>query len=164
MENTKRNSLIIYGAKLVLRNFAGRQTKYTNGARTFGVLIDPETAGKMVEEGWNVKYFQPKNEGEDPIPWISVSVNYNNIPPNIILISSSGKTRLSEDNVDMLDWAQLSNVDVSINPRRWINDAGKTCIKAYLKSMYATVYEDELDLKYAEINGMDSSELEEDPF
>lgn len=164
MENTKRNVLVIYGAKLVLRNFAGRQTKYTNGSRTFGVLIDPSTANKMAEEGWNIKYFQPKNEGEGPVPWINVAVNYNNIPPNIILISSGGKTRLSEDKIDMLDWAQLSNIDVSINPRKWVNDAGKTCIKAYLKSMYATVYEDELDIKYSEINGFNSCELDGCPF
>jgi hypothetical protein len=51
----------------------------------------------------------------------------------------------------MLDWADITNVDMIIRPFSW-EVQGKTGIKAYLKSIFVTIQEDALEIKYSEIS------------
>jgi hypothetical protein len=67
------------------------------------------------------------------------------------LITSRGRTNLGEDAVEMLDWADILNVDLIVRPYEW-NVNGKTGIKAYLQSIYVTIQEDALEQKYSELN------------
>lgn len=153
-------NLIIENAEIRFRNFTGAQGQYNRkGDRNFCVLIDPAVAPAMEEDGWNIKFLKPRIDKETgqqvdpdevPRPYIQVSVNFDNRPPNIFMISSRGRTRLGEDEVMVLDFAELKSVDLTINPYPWEVD-GKRGIKAYLKSLYATIEEDALDLKYSDV-------------
>lgn len=143
----------IEGARIVFRNFAGREGQYNReGDRNFAVLLDdPKIEKEMKREGWNVKYLTPRDETEKEQPYVQVSVNYKGRPPKIVLLSNRGgrqvRTDLGEEEVEILDWIEIANVDLILNPYEW-SVSGKTGIKAYLKSMFVTMDEDELDQKY----------------
>lgn len=150
------NNIIIQGARLVFRNFSGKEGKFNPaGNRNFCVLLDPDLADKMQSDGWNVRWLNPRDEDESPQGYIQVTVSFKNRPPKIFLVTSHGKTRMEEDSVDILDWAEIANADLKIRPYEW-EVTGKKGIKAYCDSLFVTIVEDELDFKYS--NTPDSAE------
>jgi len=83
--------------------------------------------------------------------YLPVSVNFKGRPPRIVLITSRGRTNLDESTVEMLDWADIINVDLIIRPYEWtVNN--KSGVKAYLQSIYATIDEDPLEVKYNQLD------------
>lgn len=146
------NTVMIENARIVFRNFKGAEGQYNReGDRNFSILLDPEVAENLDRAGWNVKYLKVREdaeEGTEPQPYITVSVNFKGKPPRIIMISSRGRTDIGEDECELIDYADIRTVDIMLNPYHW-NVGEKSGIKAYLKSMYVTIEEDALDLKYA---------------
>jgi hypothetical protein len=107
-------------------------------------------AHRLEADGWNVRWLDPKEEGDERQAYLQVAVSYGVMPPQIILISSRGKTLLSEESVNILDWADIKAVDLILRPYNWdVN--GKSGVKAYVKSMYVTIHEDEFAAKYYDV-------------
>lgn len=146
-------NLIIENARILFRNFSGNEGQFNReGDRNFCLPLEPDVAQQMIEDGWNVKFLKPREEDDEPQAYIQVAVNYKyaNKAPKIYMITSRGRTQVDEDMVNILDWADFANIDLIVNPSRWeVN--GKTGIKAYLKTLYVTIMEDELDQKYADV-------------
>lgn len=145
--------LEIENATIIFKNFSGAETQYNRkGNRNFHVIIDgEENADRLMGEGWNIKKRPPRDGEGDPICTMQVTVRFDILPPQIYLVSerTGKKTLLDEESVELLDYADISNVDLIIRPRAWeVN--GKEGIKAYLKTMYVTVREDRFAEKYAE--------------
>jgi hypothetical protein len=147
------NTVLMEGVRIIFRNFAGKEGQFNReGDRNFAVLLDERVAVTMAEDGWNVKWLKPREEDEveEPQAYLPVSLNFKGRPPRIVLITSRGRTHLDESSVEMLDWADIINVDLIVRPYEW-NVNGKTGIKAYLQSIYVTIEEDPLELKYSEL-------------
>lgn len=144
-------NITFMNARIVFRNFEGKEGQYNReGDRNFCLILAEDEAQQMLADGWNIKYLRAREEGESPQAYVQVSVSFKNRPPRMVLITSRGRTNIPEDQLHILDWIEIANVDLIINPYSWAV-SGKTGIKAYLKSFFVTMAEDELEQKYAEI-------------
>lgn len=142
-------TFMVEDAQLIFRNFSGKEGQYNReGDRNFAVILTPDVAEQMLADGWNVRYLQARDEGEVDTPYISVAVNFNNRPPRVVMITSTARTNLNEDTVEVLDWTDIRICDLIARGYEWSVN-GKTGIKAYLQSLFVTIEEDALERKYA---------------
>lgn len=139
--------------RIGFRNFEGREGQYNKaGERSFAVFLNRQTAEAMAADGWNVKFPKdnPNNIDPDQEPrdaYLQVSVGFEFYPANVILVSNGNPTRLSEEEVLMLDWAEIESVDLVLRPYEWAVNRNSG-IKAYLKSGYFTIVSDPFAAKY----------------
>lgn len=131
--------LQIDDCRIIFRNFSGTPSKYNRaGDRNFAVIIpDEETANELVAKGWNVRVKPPRDEEEDPFRYLPVKVKFNEHPPVVYLRTGSKKTRLDEENVDILDSVDILSVDLDVRPYDWEMD-GKKGRSAYLTAICVT--------------------------
>lgn len=141
----------IENALLFKKNFSGEEGMYNaKGRRNFCVVIpDTEMANKLRADGWKVFDLRPQEEGEEPTPAMQITVRFDPIPPQIVVVTSKARTFYSEDMVGSLDWASFAQVDIVVQEYNW-NVNGKTGKSAYLKTMRAVLDEDFLQQKYAD--------------
>lgn len=146
------SNISIENARIMFRNFSGEERQYNRaGDRNFCVMIDDDLAPKLINDGWSVKYLKPREGSDDsPQAYLQVKVSFGNIPPRIIMVTSHSRKELTDDNVGMLDWAELERVDLIIRPYNWeVN--GRSGVKAYLKSGYFKIVEDEFAARYEDL-------------
>lgn len=148
--------VLMEGVRLIFRNFRGEGGKFNQeGSRNFGVVLpNDDVAERMLADGWNVKYLDPREDDEDQVrvPWLQVKVGYGKgRPPKIVQITSRGKTHLTEETIDGLDWAEILNIDLIVRPY-FYDVSGRQGISAYVQSMFVTIEEDALEAKYADLD------------
>lgn len=143
--------LTIEDAKLCSKNFSGAKTKWkAAGIRKFTLILDQETAERLIDEGWNVSVRPGREDGDSDRYYLDVAVRFEKFPPVVKLVTSRGVTTLDEDTVGQLDAANIIKADVAVVPYHWhFND--NEGIKAYLKTGYFTIEEDEFADKYETI-------------
>ena len=174
MERRFVPNIVLQECKIKYRNLRGEASKYNRaGDRNFTVLLpNEEFAMKLKEDGWNVKRKVRVVDGEEVVEYqLPVSVAYYNSkgekvrnPPRIYTYAGGIKTELGEDEVKLIDSAQIKSVDLTIRPYCWENERGSG-VKAYLKNMYVTLVVDELEEKWAHIGEDDDDDDDDDiPF
>lgn len=142
-------TFMVEDARIIFRNFSGREGPYNReGDRNFAVILDQDVAKQMIDDGWNVKHLDAREEGDEDTPYIQVAVNFKNRPPRVVLLTSTTRTQLDENTVDVLDWAEIQTADLIARGYEWSVN-GKAGTKAYLQSLFVTIEEDALERKYA---------------
>lgn len=122
--------------RIIYRNFSGEGSKFNReGDKNFSVFIDNmELANDLIEQGWNVKIREPREEGGEPFAHLPVKVKFNDRGPRIYLITDNRRNKLDEESVAILDNIDIACIDMDISPYDWeVN--GKTGRTAYLHSM-----------------------------
>lgn len=159
-----RKFLDVDSKAIRFRNFEGKEGRYNQaGDRNFCLLLHPDDADEMVKEGWNVRFLQPRDEGDEPTPYIQIKVGFGGKgrPPKIVMVTSHGKTQLDEETVNALDWADIIKADIAINPYSYTVNK-KSGIKAYLKTMYVTIAEDDFEDRYYDVPDSALNVMEDD--
>lgn len=142
-------TFMIEGAQIIFRNFKGEEGPFNaKGDRNFCIVLDQETGEQMLNDGWNIKYLASREDGEPDVPYIQVRVNFKQRPPRVVMLTSTSRTSLNEESVDVLDYADFQNVDLICRGYDW-EVQGKKGTKAYLQSLFVTIEEDALERKYA---------------
>ncbi|MBP5553905.1 MAG: hypothetical protein J6X94_03435 [Lachnospiraceae bacterium] len=143
--------IALENARIIFKNFRGASEKFNpEGKRNFGVIIPEEIETQLIDDGWNIKHLQPRDEDDTGSAYLQVAVSYDYYPPAVYMIAGGKKTLLDSDTIDMLDRAEMENVDLVITPYLW-EMSGKTGVKAYLKEMYVTIKVSRFADKYADL-------------
>lgn len=151
MPNRRRETITLRDAPVIYKNFTGEKRQYNNeGNRNFCVMLSEADAMELHAAGWLVKPMKKQEEDEEQYYTLKVTVKFGDFPPRCWLVSSGGRTMLGENMVGMFDKLDSVKVDLVIAAYDWeVN--GNTGRKAYLQNMYYHMYEDELDLEYADM-------------
>ena len=149
------NTVLMEGVRMIFRNFQGKEDRFNKeGNRNFAVVIDEKTYREMLEDEWNVKQLDPREEYQEEgvTYYLPVAIRFDVFPPNVTIVTSRGRQQIGEAQIEMLDWAEILNVDLIVRAHHWdVN--GKSGTKAYVKTMFVTIEEDPLEAKYAELGG-----------
>lgn len=141
-------NVTIEDCRIAFRNFAGNEDKFNPaGSRNFALLLDEKQAEDMEALGWSVKYLKPRDD--DPVgqAFLKVKLSFDKKPPKILLVTTRGKTYLDQDSVNSLDWVDIEQADITLNPYEW-NVNGATGVTAYVKTLIIKPVEDYLEMKW----------------
>jgi len=153
----KLPNIVLEDTRLIWRNFQGKEdTMNAKGNRVCTAVLPNDVGEQMLKDGWNVKYLRPREEGDQPQASIKFKISYKGRPPKVVLITSRGQNQLDEDTVGMLDYADVQKVDLILSPYPYTVN-GKSGIAAYLQTIYVTINEDELELKYSNFDEANQS-------
>ena len=157
-KETAPPDLTLENRRLLFRNLRGLEDRFNApGNRNFSVLLKREEAERLAKLGWNVRELKVREEDTDPDFSIKVNVRYRARdgrvlrPPKIVLVTSGGKTPLDEEAVGALDMADILFADIMLTPYYYSTASGEG-YSAYVKTMFVTIREDALEMKYRDID------------
>lgn len=143
------SNLTIENARIFFKDFSAAGPYAGGTKRTFCVEIPEDMVEALEKDGWNLKSRESRTDPDALTHYLKVEVSYRARPPKIICIPNLTRRKvfITEQTVDSLDYVEILNVDLTINPYVWeVN--GNSGVKAYLGTMYVTIAEDPLDAKY----------------
>lgn len=164
--------LSVENAVIIWTNFEGRPTNFNpaGGKRTFVLVLDEQIAGELKAEGWNIKYREPKEDGDDPLIFTEIVVNMESTyPPKVTLYSEfrgrKSANPLDSDTIKELDKIDIENVDLIIHPYAH-GRSTTTSVKGYARAIYVVQAQDgHFDGKYSnwgsddDIGGPDEDDM-----
>lgn len=145
------DSIILKEAQLIFRNFSGKPSQYNDeGKRNTCVFIDdPVLVDQLRADGWSIKLTNKRDDDDVPRAYMRVNINYKGLrPPKIVTVTNRGRVQLSEEEINMLDWADIKYVNMEINPFNWGPIRGEYGVTGYLKAMHVVLEEDRLEALY----------------
>lgn len=159
------------GYEITFKNFAGRESAngYNRaGNRNFCVVLDDDTAQKMLADGWNVRIKQFDDGSHRNTLQVAVRYDIDRFRPRVVMVTpkSNGKfvkRILDEDTVSELDSANVTSASMILNPSPWHNAMGNGGIKAYLTTGYFVIEKDPFEDDFPS-DDEDENDYEDVPF
>lgn len=117
-------------------NFAGRENKFGNKARTFNLALLPEAADELNKRGWRVRDLE--NDEGVKLYFVNVKVNMTSQMPPLITLFTKYRGKRSRRTLDIetvgeLDRTQFESADCIINSFESRQFPGK--ITGYLRKL-----------------------------
>ncbi len=152
--------------EILFPNLEGKKDRFnTKGERSFRLkLNDQEFAKALIEDGWNIRIYTPKNEEYDPYYYMTVKTKFrsdsDNVyrDPEIHLVNSKNDILCGPQNMVDIDAAFISRkvkrVDLILNPYHWVHEGTGSGegITAYIREMWIEVQESPFANRYADRN------------
>lgn len=160
--------LMIENARIMWRNFSGAEGRFNKeGERFFTLFLNHEDAPELAKLGWPVKYLKPREGFEDePLqPFMRVKVKFSKNPkarpPKLVMITGNNKTELPEELAGILDYVAIEKVDLIVRAFEGTFQAtGQDFVSVYLNSIYITVLQDALEVKYQDYSEISLEEAQ----
>lgn len=131
-------------------HFDGRSDTFNDeGDHNFTIIIPEKDAKRLLEDGWNIRKFEGREEGDPPEYTLKVKISYRFEPPKIYLIKGQRKFRAKEPDLADIKRSTCDKLDVIISPSPWVNGPNSG-ISAFVKEMYATVKQSRFSESYAD--------------
>lgn len=131
-------------------NFDGDDKLSGPGNYNFTIILDDEQAERYRAEGWNVKTYEGRDEGDPPEHTLKVIISYKFDAPHVYLIKGDRKFRATERDLADIRRDTLEQLDVIISPSRWSRPNGDAGVSAYVKELYAQVKQSRFSERYAD--------------
>ncbi len=130
-------------------HFDGRADTFNDkGDYNFQLILTPEQAKDLGDEGWAVREMPGFEEGDPPEYLLKVKISYRFEAPKIYIIKNGRKMRAEEADLADIKRGVTEKINVIITPSRWVSGRD-TGISAYAKELYAYVkqsrFEAEID-------------------
>lgn len=155
----QRETVTFRDAAIIFKNFMGEKRKFNQeGDRNFSILLGEAQAMELQRNRWYVKPLRRREEDDEQLYLLKVAVSFANKPPRCWLVSNidpatglgRNKTMIGEGLVGIFDQLEATKIDLTIVAYDW-EVSGNSGRKAYLQSFFFTMYEDELEREYSEV-------------
>ena len=121
----------IAGSHIRWKNFRGEKKisggRVVNdeGNRNFAIFFeDLDFAQKLSNDGWPIRFRDPREEGDDPQAILKVKVRYDKVPPRVMIV--------------ILDSMRIDSASVVLHPYNYASrdNAGEWEVSVYCKALY----------------------------
>lgn len=162
---------------ILFPNLEGKKDQYnTNGERSFRLKFnDDDFAKELINDGWNIRIYTPKNEEYSPYYYMTVKCKFRadseNVyqDPEIHRVNAKNDILCGPQNMADIDAAfkarKVKRVDLVINPYHWVHPGmgNGEGISAYVREMWIEVEDSPFASRYSDRNYGDAYS-EEVPF
>ena len=134
-------------------HFDGRKDTFNEeGDYNFTISLDPEMAKELltIPDGWAIKVHEPREEGDPPEYTLKVKISYRYEQPAIYIIKGDRRMRAEESDLPGIKRSTCEQLDVIIQPSRWVRPNGETGVTAYVREMYVKIRESRFAAQYAD--------------
>jgi hypothetical protein len=168
----KINDIFMEGAEIAYSNFLGKPTKFKpeGGVRTVTFVIPDEMVADLKAQGWRVRAEIRDEQIYRYLldtKFIFETRNHEPFDPRIFIINSSRRPiHITEENVNVLNRADIVNVDVQLHAVPY--DFGNAGITPFINHMLVYVNENPLEKKLNDMldnySDSDDSGIDDLPF
>ena len=119
------------------RNFSKEQRSMDSGTvRHFAVRVEDENVEKLRSFGFNVGYYEPKDNPEAGHYFLDINLGWQLRDPNIYVVENGKETKQTEMTIGTLDKSNsIVYADIEVSPHHW-NNNGRSGIKPWVSEMF----------------------------